>query len=409
MSQEASEEEGAGAGEPEKRWLTPNVKTLSAVSFLQDSASEMLYPILPLFVTSVLGAPVAVVGLIEGLAEGAAAITKLVAGRIADHRARKPMIALGYGLAAVGKLLIALAFVWPTVLVARVVDRFGKGIRSAPRDALLVVDVPAGERGRVFGFHRTADTAGAVVGPLIGLILFEAAGQQYRPVLIVAVIPAVLSVALVKLVREPSPPTRAPRAQSRAATGRLPDPLRRLIVLLTLFGLVNFPDALLLLRAHELGLSTSGVIVAYIVYNAVYAAGSYPAGSLADRLPRHLVFAVGVLFFAAGYLGLAWAPSAAWVFVILPLYGGFAAFTDGVGKAWVSSLAPPSLQGHAQGTYQACTGGAIVVAGIWAGLAWHGTGRLPLLISGSAALIVAAVLVLGSRPMGFKDAVEATP
>src|SRR5881227_1044838 len=148
-------------------WLTPNVRTLSVVSLLQDSASELLYPVLPIFLTVTLGAPAAVVGLVEGVAEGISALSKLVFGRLADGRTKRPFIALGYGLAAVGKMLIAVAGAWPVVVAGRGVDRVGKGIRGAPRDALLMVDVPVAERGRVFGFHRAADTAGAVVGPAI--------------------------------------------------------------------------------------------------------------------------------------------------------------------------------------------------------------------------------------------------
>jgi MFS family permease len=379
-------------------WLTPNVRTLCGVSFLQDAASEMLYPVLPLFLTSALGAPVIVVGLVEGLAEGAAALTKLAAGRLADRRARKSLIAIGYGMAALGKLIIAFAVVWPMVLAARVIDRFGKGVRGAPRDALLIADVPVVQRGRVFGIHRAADAAGAVVGPLVGLGLFELFGHRFRPLLIVAVVPAVLSVALVRAVREPVPPPKGIRSSRASGVERLPARLRSLLVLLTVFGLVNFPDALLLLRAHALGMSNSGVIAAYVVYNAVYAAISYPAGLLSDRFAPHLVFAAGLLFFAFGYIGLAAINSPGWVFVILPLYGGFAGCTDGVGKAWVSSLAPPTLQGHAQGTYQALAGGSILVAGIWAGLAWRHTGRLPLVVSGVTAVAVAlTVLIVGRR------------
>lgn len=374
-------------------WLTPNVRTLSGVSLLQDAASEMLYPVLPLFLVGTLGAPVAVVGLVEGAAEGAAALTKLVAGRLADRRARRPLIAFGYGIAALGKLVVALALVWPVVLLGRVVDRLGKGVRGAPRDALLMVDVAPAVRGKVFGFHRAADTAGAVLGPLLGLALYAALGHRIRPLLLVAVVPAVLSVALVGLVREGGPATR-PAAPVRAP---LPERLKVLIGVLTAFSLINFPDALLLLRASELGLSTEGVIGAYVVYNAVYAVLSYPAGSLSDRLPRHQVYAVGLVCFAVGYLGLALAPSAGWVFVILPLYGGFAACTDGVGKAWVSSLAGPGGQGSAQGTYQGLQGGAVLLAGIWAGFAWHGDGVLPLLLSGTVGAVLAAGLLVTGR------------
>ena len=379
-------------------WLTPNVRMLSGVSFLQDAASELLYPILPIFLTVTLGAPAAVVGLVEGVAEGIAAVTKLLAGRLADHHSRRPLIAIGYGLAAVGKVLIALATSWPVVLAGRGVDRVGKGIRGAPRDALLMVDVAPGQRGRVFGFHRAADTAGAVVGPALGLALYELLGHRLRPLLVIAVIPAVLSVLLVAAVREgavPAQPTGRHADAQIDRPARLDPSLRRLLVVLTLFGLVNFPDALLLLRAHDLGLSTGGVIAAYIVYNAVYAAGAYPAGALSDRLPRHRVFAVGLLFFAVGYLGLGLIRAPWLVFVVLPLYGGFAACTDGVGKAWVSSLAGPDKQGSAQGLYQSLSGGAVLLAGLWAGLAWHHTGRGPLLVSGVVAAVLAAALLLG--------------
>jgi len=372
-------------------WLTRNVRTLAGVSFLQDAASELLYPVLPIFLTVTLGAPVAVVGVVEGAAEGIAAVTKLLAGRLADRRARRPLIALGYGLAAVGKLLIAVASAWPVVLAGRGVDRVGKGIRGAPRDVLLMAGVPPGARGRVFGFHRAADTAGAVVGPALGLGLYELLHHHLRPLLAVAVVPAVLSVLLVAGVRE-APRVAAAGRTAAAAGVPLGPQLRRLIVVLTVFSLVNFPDALLLLRAHDLGLSTAGVIIAYIGYNLVYAAAAYPAGALSDRLPRHRVYALGLLFFAVGYLGLGLSRSPWLVFVLLPLYGGFAACTDGVGKAWVAALAPTDGQGRAQGLYQGLTGGAVLLAGIWAGFAWGASGTTPLLLAGGVGLLLAVGL-----------------
>jgi MFS family permease len=368
---------------------------LSAVSLMQDAASELLYPVLPIFLTVTLGAPPVAVGTVEGVAEGIAALTKLQAGRLADRLHKKPLIAIGYGLAAVGKLLVAVATVWPVVLLGRGVDRVGKGVRGAPRDALLMVDADPLTRGRVFGFHRAADTMGAVVGPALGLLLLQLVQHDnLRPLLLFAVIPAVLSVLLVGLVREGGPPL------SRGATTHepLPAEVRRLVVLLGLFSLVNFPDALLLLRAHDLGLSTTSVVAAYLVFNIVYAALAFPAGALSDRWPRHRVYATGLLFFALGYLGLGLIDQGWLVFVILPLYGGFAACTDGVGKAWVSSLAPQHQQGAAQGVHQALLGGGVLAAGLWAGLAWGGDGTGPLLVSGSVALALAVgLLVSGGR------------
>jgi MFS family permease len=346
---------------------------------------------MPIFLTVTLGAPAAVVGTVEGVAEGVAALTKLLAGRVSDRMAKKPLIALGYGLAACGKVLVAIATAWPMVLLGRGVDRVGKGIRGAPRDALLMVDAPPEARGRVFGFHRTADTLGAVIGPALGLLLFWLLGQRIRPLLLIAVVPAVISVLLVGLVREGGVVAPGPTL----TRGPLPIPARRLIIVLGVFSLVNFPDALLLLRAHDLGLSTSLVIAAYLVYNLVYAGLSYPAGALSDRLPRHQVFAVGLVFFAIGYLGLGLIDKSWLVFVLLPLYGGFAACTDGVGKAWVSSLAPKELQGSVQGVYQAVSGIGILAAGLWAGFAWGSDGTLPLLVSGTIGLVAAVVIGLG--------------
>ena len=379
-------------------WLTANVRSLSGVSLLQDSASELLYPVLPIFLTVTLGAPAAVVGIVEGVAEGVAALAKLLAGRLSDRYGRKGLIAFGYGLAAIGKVLVAIALVWPVVLAGRCVDRLGKGVRGAPRDALLMVGADPAARGRIFGFHRAADTTGAVIGPALGLLLYELLGQRIRPLLLIAVIPAVLSVLLVAAVRDDTPRRHdtsdrhdkaARSGPGVARPGQLSPQLRRLIAVLTAFSLVNFPDALLLLRAHALGLSTAGVIGAYIALNAVYAAASYPAGALSDRLPKHLVFAAGLGFFAVGYLGLGLIHTPGWVFVLLPIYGGFAACTDGVGKAWIASLAPEGGQGGAQGLYQGATGAAILIAGLWAGLAWNGDGHRPLLIAGTLGVIAA--------------------
>lgn len=382
-------------------WLTHNLRVLSGVSFLQDAASELLYPILPIFLTVTLGAPAAVVGMVEGLAEGAASITKLAAGFLGDRFHRRPLIAVGYGLAAIGKLLIAVAAAWPLVLAARVLDRLGKGVRGAPRDALIVADIAPEARGRAFGFHRTADTLGAVVGPLIGLAGYELLGHRIRPLLAIAVVPAVLSVLLIVAVREQHHPAvrRDASANVFRGAGELTRPYWQAVSVLVVFSLANFPDALLLLRLHEIGFTVPAVILAYVGYNAVYAAASYPAGLLADRLPRQRVFGIGLLFFAVGYLGLGLTHSHPLAWLVLGLYGLFTAFTDGVGKAWISGLAPADHQSGAQGTFQGLVGLGVLLAGIWAGLAWGEAGRGPLLVSGSVGAIIGLVL-LTARVIG---------
>jgi MFS family permease len=375
-------------------WLTRNVRVLSAVSFLQDTASELLYPLLPIYLTSVLGAPPAVVGAVEGVAEGAASLTKLAAGPLGDRYARRPLIATGYGMAALGKVIVAAATGWPGVLAGRVVDRLGKGIRGAPRDALLVEEIDDAARGRVFGFHRAMDTFGAVVGPLLGLAGYQLLDHQIAPLLWVAVIPGVLSVALVFLVRETR---RVVPTQRRAIFARvrdLPDRYWRVTVLLVAFGVVNFPDALLLLRLNEIGFSVIEVILAYVGYNLVYALSSYPAGLLADRIPRPAVFGIGLVFFAVGYIGLGLTTDTVVAWVLIAVYGLFTGCTDGVAKAWISSLVGPDLQGSAQGVFQGASGFAILIAGVWAGLLWGADGSLPLLISGVVGAVFAVVLLV---------------
>ena len=384
-------------------WLTRNVWVLSAVSFLQDTASELLYPLLPIYLTAVLGAPPAVVGAVEGAAEGAASLAKLTAGPLGDRFARRPLITAGYGMAALGKVIVAVAGAWPGVLTGRVVDRVGKGIWGAPRDALLVDGIDETSRGRVFGFHRAMDTLGAVVGPLIGLAGYELLDHEIAPLLYIAIVPAVLSVALVALVRERRRSVeRAQRPPVARAMRELPGRYWRVVALLTAFAVVNFPDALILLRLNEIGFSVAEVILAYVGYNMVYALGSYPAGSLADRIPKRTVFGIGMAFFAVGYIGLGLTTDKVSAWLILGLYGLFAACTDGVGKTWISGLVPAEQQSSAQGIFQGATGFAVLSAGLWAGLLWGARGQLPLLISGIAGGFFAAILLIGSTAASIR-------
>ncbi len=380
--------------------LPRNVIVLSWVSFFQDAASEMLYPVLPLFLTGVLGAPVVAVGAIEGVAEAASSVMKFVSGRLADVRARRPIIAVGYGLSSLAKPLIGLAQVWPVVLVARFIDRTGKGIRTSPRDALIADDTPQHLRGRAFGFHRAADTSGAVCGPLIGLGVYELLGghsRDIRPLFYVAFVPAIISVALIAFVRESSKarPARDPSAARVTLRGEYPRQYWRVLTFLTLFGIVNFSDALLILRAKALGLSFAAIVLAYVLYNVSYAGLSYPAGLLSDRVPRRFVFAGGLGVFAIAYLGLGLVTTSAWVWPLLAVYGAFTALTDGVGKAWITDLLPAEHHGSGLGLYQGVVGAGSLVAGVWAGLAWHGNGRIPLVISGAVVAALTVALIVG--------------
>lgn len=356
---------------------------------------------MPIVLTTMLGAPPAIVGAIEGVAEGAAALLKYLAGRLSDRFGRKPAIVAGYGLAALGKLLVALAVAWPVVLIGRVVDRVGKGMRGAPRDALLSVDVDRENLGRVFGFHRTADNFGAVIGPALGLGVLAMTDGDLRLALWIAVIPAAASVVLTMWVREaPAPAATPSKSDDLAAAQPLPKPVRQIALLLAVIALVNFPDALLLLRLHEIGYSATAVLLMYLLFNFAMTLIAFPAGLLADRLPKSRVYAIGLLCFAFGYLGLGLFDHGAVVVIAFFVYGGFVGITDGVGKAWISSLTPAAQRGHAQGLLQGLAGGAVLVAGVWAGLAWNlgtGDGRVPLLLSGGITACAALVLLIVGR------------
>lgn len=388
-------------------WLTRNLVVLTLVSLTQDAASELMFPLLPLLLTGVLAAPPVVLGVVEGLADATAGVTRYVAGRWSDRRGRKPFIAAGYSLAAIGKVLVAAAGGWPVVMAGRVVDRFGKGIRSAPRDALIAASVAPEHRGRAFGFHRAGDTLGAVIGPLLALAALAVLDDDLGAALWWAVVPAVLSAVLVVLVSDPhrTPPPAESAAASEAVAvnarseaghhSALPPAFWRVTTVLVAIAVVNFSDVLLLLRLSDIGFDTTEVVLGYVLFNLVYTLGSYPAGVLADRWPRHRVYAVGLVAFAVGYLGLG-AFDGGWpVLACLMVYGLFPAFTDGVGKAWVASLVPRHQLGRAQGTFQALQSGAVLAAGAWAGLLWTagpGEGVLPLVVAGAVAAVAAVGL-----------------
>ena len=381
-------------------WLTRNLFAISWVSLLQDAASEMLYPIMPIFLNTVLGAPAAVVGAIEGFAEGAMSITKLSSAWMNRWLPRKVMVFLGYSGAALGKLIIALAAVWPVVMLGRVVDRLGKGMRSAARDAILVQGIDKAHRGRVIGFHRTADTTGAVIGPIMALVLLSAFDGNIRDVLWVAVIPAVLSTAAVLFIKDQDPATKrlvkVAKAEVTAANTQVLAPkLKRVIWVLSFFALANFPDALLLLHLSQEGWAVTEVVGAYLIFNIAYASLNFPFGLLADKLKPQQVYAVGMVCFAVAYAGFGLTSDKVLGVALIVIYGGFAAANDVVGKSWVSKLAADHQQLTVQARLQGLSGFGILFAGIWAGLAWSlgaGFGTVPLMISGVFGLIAAGVL-----------------
>ena len=361
------------------------------MSFANDAASELAYPVVPLFLTVTLGAPVAVVGLIEGIAEGIAVGLRGASGWLSDRwgERRLPWVTGGYAGSAGGRVLLAAAPAWGWVLGGRVVDRLGKGARTAPRDALIRDSTPAPLLGAAFGYHRALDTAGAVVGPLAAVALL-AAGLSFRGVLWFAVAPGILTLLLLRAVREA--PTREKTAVV-AGGGPLPRAFWIALGVWVVFSLGNSSDVFLLLRAKNLGLGATLVVLAYSAYNVVYAGLSWPLGALSDR-GRERILAAGLVVFGLVYLGFAVAPGSWAVWPLFALYGAYIAATDGVARAWVADRVPGRAIGTAYGVFSAATGAALLAASVAAGLLWsHVSPRAPFVL-GAAAAGAAFVLLL---------------
>ena len=356
---------------------------------------------MPLFLRSVLGASFAVVGLIEGIAEGIAVGLRGLAGWLSDRAGerRKPWIVAGYGLTSVSRPLLAAANAWGVVLGARLVDRAGKAARTAPRDALIRDSTPPTLLGASFGYHRAMDTAGAVLGPLVAVALL-ASGTSLRTVLWVAVLPGFATLLLLRAIRE-APPSVREEVLPTGPARRLPAPFWTALGIWTVFSLGNSSDVFLILRAKDLGLGFTLTVLAYAAYNLVYTALSWPFGALSDRIPRARVLAGGLVVFALVYLGFAFAPGDWAVWPLFAVYGAYIAATEGVARAWVGDRTPSGLVGTAYGLFAAATGGALLVASVTAGLLWsHVSPRAPFVLgaASSAAALLLLLPMSGPRP-----------
>jgi MFS family permease len=381
-----------------KKWLSRNLIVLTLVSLTQDAASDLLYPLLPLLLTSVIGAAPLALGLIEGCAEAAAGFSKLYAGKFSDRFGRKPFVVSGYTLAGLGKVFVVLATTWPIVLTGRVTDRIGKGMRSSPRDALINDSVPKEDLGKAFGFHRAGDNFGAVIGPGLALIGLSLLNDDVRAVAKWALIPAVLSGLLTLFVRE-NYVKQSKQQVIESQDYKLSKDLKLRIFTLVAIQLTNIPDALLLLRLNQIGFSAKGVVASYMLFSAVSTLLSYPAGVIADKLNPRVVYAVGLIAFGVGYLTLGLTNNHFVAIVAIVIYGIFPALTDGVGKAWISSISPNAHRGKVQGVYQSSMNFAVLAAGIWGGALWtSGSIQWSLVIAGVGALIGSLVLVIIRPP-----------
>ncbi|MEM1255019.1 MAG: MFS transporter [Cyanobacteria bacterium P01_H01_bin.21] len=378
----------------QSRGLTRTVKALGWVSLLTDFASKMVYPLTPIFLTSVLGAPVWAVGIIEGIAESAASILKLYSGWLSDWAGRrKPFALAGYSLGALSKLGLALSGTWVHVLGARLFDRVGKGLRAAPRDVLIVENCTVAQRGQAFGLHHSLETVGEVLGPLAGFVFLQHHTENYRGVFAIAFIPAVLGALVLQTqVKERRPQTQKTRPQF--TLHRLSPTYRQYLFAITLFGLGNSSDAFLLLRAQDLGFTGAQLLLVYAAFNLLAVGLGRMAGQLSDRVGRRPLLVSGYLIFALIYLGFATATTTVAIWILFMVYGLYDTLTRGVQKAFVADLVHPDRRGAETGTFHMLVGLAALPASMMAGWLYATVSvAAPFYVSCVTAVVAALLLM----------------
>jgi MFS family permease len=374
---------------------------LGLISLFTDMASEMLYPVTPIFLSGVLGASMAIIGLIEGLAELTAGFLKGYFGFLSDKLGKRSIfVVLGYSLSALSKPLPGLLPNTITVLFSRVTDRIGKGIRTSPRDALLASYSDGDNTGAIFGFHRGMDTLGAVFGPLIALLLLNIYSNNFRLVFLIAFAPSLAAIGVSLLIKDRKIEI-AQRSRKLFPIGfwkEAPKDYKILTVLFTLFSLVNSSDVFLILRSKDISHSTTAAILVYVFYNLVYASTSYPVGILSDKFGKKNIFIAGLLIFSGVYFGFGLSSGIGVIWGLFFFYGLYAAFSEGVLKAWVSDLVPDNKRASAIGLITMLSSFSIMLGSVVTGLLWDKFGAaVPFLVSGGVSLAVAISLYILSR------------
>jgi MFS family permease len=373
---------------PRPVWL------LGWVSLVTDMATEMIYPLLPLFLTRVLGASAMSLGVIEGMAEAANSALKIAAGRVADRTgAPKKIVLVGYGLSGAVRPLIGFATSWTLVLGLRVTDRLGKGIRGAPRDAMLAHFTPPDIRGRAFGFHRAMDHAGAVAGPLIASAFLYFRPDDYRTLFALTIVPGIAVILILLRVPDARTPPPAEQPQARHESTALSRRFYRAIVVIVVFSFGNASDAFLLLRMNDLGIAAVWIPLLWSALHVVKVASSVVGGDLSDRLGRRLLIGLGWLVYAVVYAGFAFVDSAAAVVAIFLSYGLYFGLTEGVEKAWVADLAPATARGTAFGVYNAALGVGALCASVMFGAIWTRVSPQAAFLTGAALALLATGLL----------------
>jgi MFS family permease len=405
------------AGNPLDRFgFSRPVWLLGWISFFTDTASEMVYPLLPLFLTRVLGAGAMSLGVIEGVAEGANSVLKIVSGWLADRSGQpKRLVLAGYGLSSLVRPLIALVTSWPQVLGLRFVDRLGKGVRSSPRDAMLARFAPDKTRGRVYGFHRGMDHAGAVAGPLIATAYLYFKPEAYRSLFTWTLVPGIIVILLIlRLPNErlgaasrtaadpgsPAPPAAA--SSAREGLRRLPRRFYLAMAVITLFALGNASDAFILLRLNDLGVAPVWIPLLWSGLHVVKMTSSIVGGALSDRFGRRVMIVLGYLWYAVVYGAFAWFTALPAVIGVFLAYGLYFGLTEGVEKAWVADMAPAPARGLAFGIYNGALGFGGLAASLVFGLIWTRVSPAAAFLTGASLALAASLLLY----LAFSDATD---
>lgn len=389
------------------RGLARNVFFAGLVSLFMDVSSEMVYPLVPLFLTDVLGATKTAVGVIEGIAEATASILKIFSGWISDRLGRRKLLmSVGYGISVVSRPVIAWAGTWFEVLTARFIDRFGKGIRTAPRDAIIADSTERSRLGLAFGFHRMMDTVGGVIGPTLAVALLYLFSGDLRLVFLASAIPGVIAVALIIIfIKEKRHPgyahVKAPKLAISSFDGRF----RAYLVVIGIFSLGNFSDAFLILQAQNLGVQKELIPVVYLLFNLVYAVSSAPMGLVADRIGLRAVVAAGFLLYSAVFTAIAFSSSSVHIWFLLPLYGVYKGMSEGNQRAYLAAIAPAEARATAFGVYHTVVGLALLPASLIAGVLWDRLGAKAAFLFGgvmglTAAIVFAAFIRNSRKRMG---------
>lgn len=363
--------------------ITKPVLYLGLISFFTDFASEMLYPITPLFLTSILGASMAAVGIVEGIAEITAGLLKGYFGNLSDKLGKRSVfVMVGYGLSGIIKPIPGVFVNFYSVLISRVTDRIGKGIRTAPRDALLA-SYAEGNTGAIFGFHRAMDTFGAVVGPLIALLILYFIPDGYKTIYLISIIPSLFAIYFTTLVKDREiKPKQKNNISIKNFWQNSKREYKTLLFVMILFSLVNSSDVFLILKSKEIAKSDTIAILGYVFYNLVYALFSYPIGVLADKFGKKNIFVTGLFVFAFVYLGFSMISHIAVIWILFLFYGFYAASSEGVIKAWISDLVISEFRGTAIGIITTCMSLATMLGSVLTGILWDFYGaEIPFIIT----------------------------